>query len=48
MLNNQYDSFAFRLYADSGLNIKPSADKLIYMGKKKQSTQKSVDLQVTR
>ena len=33
MNNNQYDSFSFRMIIDSALNIKPSADKLIFIGK---------------
>lgn len=33
MNNNQYDSVSFRMIIDSGLNVKPSADKLIFNGK---------------
>ena len=42
MTNNQYDSFGFRLYADPTLTVRPSgAEKLIYLGTKKQTTQKN-------
>jgi hypothetical protein len=34
MINNQYDSYAFRLFIDPTLTIKPSIDKLVYKGKR--------------
>jgi hypothetical protein len=33
MNNNQYDSFSFRMIIDPELNVKPLADKLIFIGK---------------
>ena len=49
MANNQYDSFAFRLYADPTLNVKPNAiEKLIYLNSKKQSTQKAIKFGITK
>jgi hypothetical protein len=49
MPNNQYDSFGFRMYADSSLNVKPNAvEKLICLGNKKTLAQKAIRNKVTR
>lgn len=46
MINNQYDSYEFRLFIDPTLTIKPNIDKLVYKGKRSSNKKLSREIRL--